>query len=298
MFSIITANWNGEKLLQSFLTSLQKQTFKQFKLYIVDNGSKDKSVEIINSYSEGLDIKLIELDHNLGFSVANNIGIREALADHNEYIVTLNNDLELDRNCLFELKSNIEILNDEFDVFQILLLNYYNRKRIDAAGIVFNRYYFAKQVAHKEMYSQEMKFNCMLDGVCAGAAVYSKKCLIDVKSCDDEFFDSKFFAYYEDVDLALRLKNRGYKSILVDKAQAYHIHSGTSGKNSFFKEYYLSRNLLYYLRKNLRRDKYNKYKPAYFLYYVKKILKLSLMGRFRAVFGVVKGLMDFKKMRP
>jgi len=296
MFSIVTANWNGEKLLQSFLASLQKQTFNDFKIYIIDNGSQDNSIEIINSFSEKLDLKIVKLDHNFGFSVANNIGINEAFKDDNRYIVTLNNDLELDKNCLFELKNTIEMLNNEFDVFQILLLNYYQRDSIDAAGIIFNRYYIAKQVAHKEVYSKEIKFNSILDGVCAGAAVYSKKCLKDVESSDNEFFDSKFFAYYEDVDLALRLKNRGYRSILAEKAIAYHIHSGTSGKNSFFKEYYLSRNQLYYLRKNLKSEVYTKFKPIYFLCYFKKIFKLLLMGRFKAIIGVFKGLSDYKKM--
>ena len=50
MLGIVIANWNGEKLINKCLESLENQVFKDFKVYIIDNDSKDNSKEIINSY--------------------------------------------------------------------------------------------------------------------------------------------------------------------------------------------------------------------------------------------------------
>ncbi|MBO8139977.1 MAG: glycosyltransferase family 2 protein [Thermosipho sp. (in: Bacteria)] len=259
MFSIITANWNGEKLLKIFLKSLINQTYKDFKLYLVDNGSTDNSIEIIKKYQNKLNIEVIKLEKNFGFAKANNIGINRAMSDKNEYIITLNNDIELDKNCLAKLKENINTLKNEYDVFQILLLNYYERNKIDAAGISFNKYYLPRQVGYNKPIDFIIQYNNKIEGVCAGAAVYSKKCLNAVKF-NNEYFDSKFFAYYEDVDLSLRLIKAGFKSYLIKDAIGYHIHSATGGKNTYFKSYFLSRNLHLYLKKNLDSNLYKKTK--------------------------------------
>ena len=75
MVGIVIANWNGEKLIDKCLLSLENQLFKDFKIYIVDNDSKDNSKEIIKSYYEKLNIDLTEMNYNSGFAPANNIGI-------------------------------------------------------------------------------------------------------------------------------------------------------------------------------------------------------------------------------
>ena len=87
MLGIVIANWNGEKLIDKCLTSLKNQEFKEFKIYIIDNDSRDNSRNIINGYKNELDIDLIEMDYNSGFAPANNIGIKKAINDGCEYIL-------------------------------------------------------------------------------------------------------------------------------------------------------------------------------------------------------------------
>ena len=81
MLGIIIANWNGEKIIDKCLQSLVEQDYKNFKVYIIDNASKDKSIEIIERYSKEINIQLTKLDYNSGFAVANNIGIKQAIDD-------------------------------------------------------------------------------------------------------------------------------------------------------------------------------------------------------------------------
>lgn len=296
MFSIITANWNGAKYLDSYLSSLVNQTYQDFNVYIVDNGSKDASFDILTKYEESLKLKLIKLNKNTGFAVANNIGIDEAMKDDSEYLITLNNDLELDPKCLENIHDNIVRTNGNYDIYQILMLNYFERNVIDAAGLKFDKYLNAYQIGYKKDKEILPSIPTEIKGACAGAAVYSKKALNKVKEKNGDYFDSRFFAYYEDVDLALRLLNAGFKSLLLKDALVYHIHSGTGIKGSYFKEYYLSRNDLIYRKKNLSVDQFNRYRPVFIFYGFKKMVRLLLQGNFSLIKGCIKGYQDYFKL--
>ncbi|QLY79136.1 glycosyltransferase family 2 protein [Clostridium intestinale] len=279
MLGIIIANWNGEKILNMCLLSLKNQTYKDFKVYVVDNGSKDNSIKIIENLSRYINISLIKLDKNLGFAYANNIGISKAIKDKCKYILTLNNDVELEKDALL---NSVKVIKDnKYDIFQFLMVNYFDREKCDAAGLIFKKNLIVEQVGHKHNLQEVLNYNRELDGACAGAAIYSAKCLEGVKLENDNYFDANYFAYYEDVDLALRLKKAGYLTCLLKNSIAFHIHSATSNKSNGFKEYYLSRNLFLYTRKNQSEVEYNNnikyYKYIILKSLIKNILKLNVV---------------------
>ena len=87
LVSIVIPNWNGRHFLTSCLDSLLAQTYKDFEIIVVDNGSKDGSLDLLNE--EYPQVKLIALDHNTGFSFAVNRGIE---ASDGEFIALINND--------------------------------------------------------------------------------------------------------------------------------------------------------------------------------------------------------------
>ena len=212
MLGIVIANWNGEKLINKCLESLENQVFKDFKVYIIDNDSKDNSKEIINSYKGKLKIDLTEMNYNSGFAPANNIGIKKAIEDKCDYILTLNNDVEVPRESLINAMNEINS-NKDFDVFQLFMINYFNKEVCDAAGLNFKNDLIPLQVGFKESASEILsKEKIEIEGVCAGAAIYSVKALEAVKLDNENYFDSNFFAYFEDVDLSLRLKSSGFKA--------------------------------------------------------------------------------------
>ena len=290
MLGIVIANWNGEKLIDKCLESLENQSFKDFKVYIVDNDSKDNSKEIIKSYNEKLNIDLTEMSYNSGFASANNIGIKKAIKDGCDYILTLNNDVEVPKESLKNAMNDIEN-NKDFDVFQLFMINYFNKDVCDAAGLNFKEDLIPLQVGFKDSVADILsKNNISIEGVCAGAAIYSTKSLEVVKLDNNNYFDSNFFAYFEDVDLSLRLKSAGFKAKLLRDSIVYHMHSATGGKTTGFKEYYLTRNLFMYTKRNQSIEDYKKHKKEYYIRFLKTVVKN--INNFNAVKSSVKGLND------
>ncbi|MGW8286376.1 MAG: glycosyltransferase family 2 protein, partial [Candidatus Deferrimicrobiaceae bacterium] len=92
LFSVIVLNWNGRHLLEECLESVLSQTFRDFETIVVDNGSEDGSVDLLQGkWDEG--IKPIFLASNTGFAGGNNAGMREAKG---KYVILLNNDTAVD----------------------------------------------------------------------------------------------------------------------------------------------------------------------------------------------------------
>ena len=93
--SIIIVNWNGRLIFQTALISLAEQSFRDFEVVLVDNGSVDDSVSFVTEHYPW--VKLVILNENTGFSIGNNYGLQHAIGD---YIVTLNNDTRVEPDWL------------------------------------------------------------------------------------------------------------------------------------------------------------------------------------------------------
>ena len=131
-FVIIIANYNGEKYLTNCLNSLSNTNYKNFKICIVDDGSTDSSLEIINNFTNLLNIDVIKESHG-GASKARNIAIKKYQGS-SDVIVFLDNDTEVDKNWLFEINKYFSI-NKEVSGVQCLLIDYENRNKIQSNGV-------------------------------------------------------------------------------------------------------------------------------------------------------------------
>ena len=291
MLSIVTANWNGERFLEGFLSSLEGQSYRDFRLHFVDNGSSDGSLKVVAAHRGRLDISIHALAENTGFAHANNVGIEAAMGDASEWIVTLNNDLELEEGCLERLCAAIEA-HPDVGFLQLLMVNYFERGRIDAAGIVFSPRGEALQAGYGLPIERLGELGDDIAAACAGAAAYRKGVLEEVREASG-YFDDRFFAYSEDVDLGLRLKAHGIRGALVKDARVYHVHSGTGGSNETFKTYYLTRNLYLYLRKNLGEKEFCKARRQFLRYHMWTWAKQAAKGQFRLARAGIKGYRDF-----
>lgn len=95
---MIILNWNGKKFLAECLDSVKCQTYASLDIMVVDNGSKDESVDFLRAkYPE---VRLVINESNLGFGGGNNSGIREC---RSPFLVILNNDTDLHPDCIMEL---------------------------------------------------------------------------------------------------------------------------------------------------------------------------------------------------
>ena len=177
--------------------------------------------------------------------------------------MTINNDTEIEKIALEKAIAKLELGNDKI-IYQLVMINYFERKVCDAAGISWDEKLLPTQIGYKKNIDEVLENNTKIKGACAGAAIYSVKALLDVELSKGQYFDNKFFAYYEDVDLAIRLFRKGYRTELLKESIVYHVHSATGKKSNGFKEYYLYRNMFMYTKRNQTKKEYKKNKFNYY----------------------------------
>lgn len=237
--SVIIPNWNGAELLKICLASLKKQTFKDFELIVVDNGSTDQSIELIRKDFKAA--KIVTLDTNTGFAFAVNAGISHALS---ELIVLINNDTKLDPNCL-KMLYQTACRKKDYAMFAAKMLNFYDVKKIDSAGSYITEVGHANGRGWQLKDSKEYASPEEVFLVCGGGALIRREVFDKIG-----LFDPNYFAYFEDVDLCLRAQLQGFKAWYVPSAIIYHVHKATSGRNQALTEYLQFRNMTITILKN------------------------------------------------
>lgn len=243
--TIIIPNYNGIDFLKDCIESLRYQSYKNFEVLIVDNGSKDKSVEYmkcLESYENNLNIKVIYLDENLGFAGGVNVGLA---ASDSEFIILLNNDTEVFPDYVEMLVNAIEKSEKIFAV-NPLMINAHNKELVDDAGDGYSLLGWGYQIGVGERVKDFTKKRTVFSA-CAGASIYRKSILDEIG-----YFDEMHFAYLEDMDLSFRARLRGYIIGFEPKAKVYHLGSATSGsKYNSFKVRLAARNNIYLIYKNM-----------------------------------------------
>jgi len=225
--------------LPNCLSSLQKQTFKNFDVIVVDNGSTDGSVNLIKKGYPW--VRVIELSKNTGFAKACNTGITASDA---KYAVVLNNDTEVMPDWLEELYKAIESDNEAGMAASKILLNKESRA-IDSVGMLIYPDGIGRQRGRGEIDRGQFDNDneTLLAHGCA--AIYRRKMLDEIG-----MFDEDFFAYVEDMDLGLRGRFAGWKAVTAPKAVVYHKYSATAGKYTSLKAMLIERNRIMAAVKN------------------------------------------------
>ncbi len=240
LISVLIVNWNGASLLRSCLDALANQTFRDFEIILVDNGSTDGSADIVrDSYPE---VRLFALSDNTGFAVGNNLAAGKASG---EWLVLLNNDVIADPSWLGTLASAAENYRD-FDGFASCQLSYDDPAILDGAG---DEYHCSGRVWRRgvgQRFGPPWNDVVEVFSPCGATAMYKKKIFL---SCGG--FDEDFFCYLEDVDLGFRMQLQGHRFLYIPDARVRHIGSASKGRASDFARYYGHRNLVWTFFKNM-----------------------------------------------
>jgi GT2 family glycosyltransferase len=238
--SVIIVNLNGEEYLGDCLDSLSAQTFRDFEVIVVDNGSTDSSLEMLKKDYPW--VKLVVLGTNTGFSKGNNIGLEASSSSR--YVATLNNDTIPDRDWLKELHEAAEKDAAVGMVASKILLGRTGRK-IDSVGMLVYPDGMSRQMGRGE--TDTGRFDSVREVLfpSACAALYRREMIRETG-----FFDEDFVSYCEDADLGLRGRLAGWKAVLAPHAVVRHLYSRTGGAYSPFKAYHLERNHVWVLLKN------------------------------------------------
>lgn len=238
--AVVIPNYNGIQYLETCLDALRKQSFRDFQIILVDNGSTDGSLELVGKkYQE---VEILPLPENLGFCRAVNEGIRKAEA---AYVILLNNDTQVFPEFVEQLYLQIRAHERAFSA-GAMMIQAHNPGKLDAAGDYYSALgwaYARGKGKPPEKYRRARK----VFAVCAGAAIYRTEILREIG-----LFDEEHFAYLEDVDIGYRARIAGYENWYCPEARVYHVGSGTSGSRyNQFKIRYSSRNNVYLLHKNM-----------------------------------------------
>jgi len=216
--SIVIPNWNGKHFLKDCLDSLLTQTYKELEILVVDNGSKDGSIEFLQENYPSVIVPRFE--KNTGFSVAVNRGIRESKG---EYIALINNDTVVDSLWVEEL---VKALAGHAEVGSVgcKMLAYDDHTLLDGVGDGYRRGGLPGRIGHREKDTGLFDQERYILGACGGAAMYRRSLFVDIG-----LFDEDYFAYLEDVDMGLRAQSAGYKCLYVPTAKIFHLGCGTTG---------------------------------------------------------------------
>ena len=238
--SVIIANLNGEKYLPDCLQSLAAQTFRDFEVIVVDNGSSDGSLALLERDYPW--VRVISLEQNTGFARGNNIGFQ---ASSSEYLATLNNDTIADSGWLEALH---EAAKADRAVGMVASKIYLGREGrvLDSAGMLIYPDGMSRQRGRGETDNGQFDGTREVLFPSACAALYRHEMLRQTG-----FFDEDFISYCEDTDLGLRGRLAGWKAVLAPGAAVRHLYSQTGGSYSEFKAFYVERNHFWVLLKDL-----------------------------------------------
>ena len=242
--AIIIVNWKQYELTKSCLFSLKKINCDDHQIILIDNESNQKELKSIKNQFKN--IIIFSNERNLGFTGANNIGIKYAIKNEFEYVMLINNDTEVEKNFINPLIDSLEKYKN-LGAVQPLILNFSKIKKVWNAGGFLNKF-FGYSYVNKN--TEGIKKN--IDWI-TGCCFFVRTEVIKKIGLLDE----SFFAYYEDVDWSIRIKNAGYDLAFIKSSVIYHHCSKSSlnelsqGKLSPFVHYLNIKNHILLLRKNI-----------------------------------------------
>jgi GT2 family glycosyltransferase len=221
--AIIVLNWNGIQDTLACLDSLLAQTYKDFSIVVVDNGSVDDSVEQLKKYqlAHRNKVDVVYNPKNFGFDGGVNTGIEWALNGDFGYVALFNNDAVADKDWLKHLVTAAK--PKEIGMSTGLLLHA-DGKTIDTTGDWYSIWGLAYPRNRGYKASTAPKGGYVF-GATGGATLYKTELLRDIG-----MFDEDFFAYFEDVDISFRAQLAGWKVVYTPEAVAYHKQGATSSK--------------------------------------------------------------------
>jgi GT2 family glycosyltransferase len=229
--SVIVVIYNSKKWIKLVFDAIFAQTHKDLEVIAVISGNDDGSTEFLKSnYPQ---VKILDPNRNLGFSGANNLGIRESSG---EFIQLVNPDLILEPTYIENILKVFE--NPKVAAATGKLLRYYlenNTKTniIDSTGINLSSSGRARDRGQLEIDGVRYNSTEEVFGASGAGPMYRKTALEEVKF-EQEYLDEDFFAYWEDVDLSWRLRNNNYVIMYVHNAVAYHGRTAGQSEGGYF----------------------------------------------------------------
>lgn len=239
--AVVIVNANAGAYLERCLESVDRQTTPPQRTIVVDNASSDGSADAVENRHAGVEV--IRLEQNVGFAAANNLAVSRA--SDCEWIALLNPDAFPETTWLESLLRAAEE-HREFTFFGSMLVRADGSGQLDGTGDVYHVGGIAWRRDGGLPVNSSERRSAEIFSPCAAAALYRRDIFLSVGG-----FDESFFCYYEDSDLAFRLRLAGHRCLYVPDAVVAHVGFATAGEESPFTVYHSQRNLVWTWTKNM-----------------------------------------------
>ena len=209
--AVIIVNWKKYTITSKCIESVFKCNYSNYEIILVDNESDNSKLSTLKRKN----ITTISNSKNEGFSKANNQGIDYAIKNNFDYILMLNNDTIVKSNLIDVLVRTAQA--KKISTIQPLILNHDGQKIWNGGGKI--NYFFGTFFSSNKV-SKSYKTIDWFTGCCC---LFETKLFLEIGKLDE-----RFFAYYEDVDLSLRIKKNGYKIGFTSQTELIHLESASS----------------------------------------------------------------------
>jgi GT2 family glycosyltransferase len=288
--SVVIPNFNGITprdglvCLELVLSSLERQTFRDFDVTVVDDASTDSSVRYLET--SWPQVRVVALEQNSGFPSVVNRGIA---ASGGEHIALINNDVELSPDWLEELVGELD-RDAAIGFVTGKILSYADRDVIEQVG---QDYYTCGRFTPRgldERDAGQYEERRLIPIATAAASIYRRASVEQAGG-----FDEDYFLYCEDSDLCLRMLMAGFRGVYFPGTRAYHVRGATTGALPELVQFHLYRNGLITLVKDLPGPTLRRSLPKIVLYEAHQLRVASANGYGRVF---LRAYRSFFKMLP
>lgn len=280
----VVLNWNRREDTLACIASLLQSSYEAMRVLVCDNGSTDDTPAAVRAVFPGVEV--LELERNLGFAAGMNAGIRHALAAGAEQVLLMNNDTTVDRLMVERL-----VAHTSRDVGLVAPLIFYASQPdlIWSAGGRRSRWTLEQTHTMRGQRDRPDWPLVIERDFVPGCAMLLSRAMLEVVG----LFDERFFMYYEDSDLCLRIQRVGFRLLLVPGARMWHkVATSSGGADSAAERYHMARSSVLFFRKYVGQWRWAIVAPYRLGSAVKTIVRLWTRGRGIAARAYWRGLHD------
>ena len=287
--TVAILNYNTKHFLETFLPSVSYSSRYPFDMLVIDNGSSDESVDFVNKWFP--EVETIQLTQNYGFAKGYNIGLQDIKS---KYIAFLNSDVHVTENWLDPLVKYLEA-NPDVGVVVPKVVSFENETVFEYAGASGGfqdalGYPYCRGRIFDTIEKDKGQYDDIMDIAWAsGAAMVMRKDLFLASGG----FDPDYFAHHEEIDLCWRLRNAGYRIVVIPESKILHLGGGTLDYGNKRKVYLNFRNSLFTLYKNNNFFSLLWKLPARLILDGVAGIRFLLSGHFSSMLAIIKAHFSF-----
>jgi len=271
-------------MIRRCLDSIVSQDPPPDRVIVVDNGSEDGSDGLVEEHFP--EAVLMRQGENTGFAAGNNAGLRKAGGD---LVVLVNNDCVAEAGWLASLTRTMS--DGTAGAVTSSMRNIADLSLMDSAGGAVDWLGFSWDMG-KGRPASDFPVRAEVAFPCGGAVMVRRSALPD----PDRLFDDTLFIYQEDVELGLQLNRLGRKVVYDPGAVIRHVHSATTVRGSYFKEFLCNRNRFLILRRQFHPEVFARMRPALLGWQVLWMAASLARGRFTLYRALRNGTRDGMRM--